>query len=61
MNRIKAKLDRHKGLRLKPYSCTVVKLTISVRCNLDDYGISQKEAYAMLDQKYIQYENKVKA
>jgi hypothetical protein len=61
MNRIKAKLDRPKGLRLKPSRCTAVTLTICVMRNLDDYGISQKEAYAMLDQKYIQDENKVKA
>ena len=48
MNRIKAKLDRHKGLRLKPYSCTAVKLTNGARRNLDDQGISPKKAYAIM-------------
>ena len=48
MNRIKAQLVRHEGLRLKPYRCTAGKLTIGIGRNLDDRGISQKEAYAML-------------
>jgi len=47
MNRIKAQLVRHEGLRLKPYLCTAGKLTIGIGRNLDDRGISQKEAYAM--------------
>ena len=49
MNRIKAQLIRHEGLRLKPYRCTAGKLTIGIGRNLDDRGISQKEAYAMLE------------
>ena len=49
MNRIKAQLVRHEGLRLKPYRCTAGKLTIGYGRNLDDRGISRKEAYAMLD------------
>ena len=49
MNRIKARLVRHEGLRLKPYRCTAGKLTIGIGRNLDDRGISQKEAYAMLE------------
>lgn len=49
MNRIKSQLVRHEGLRLKPYRCTAGKLTIGVGRNLDDCGISQKEAYALLD------------
>ena len=49
MNRIKAQLVRHEGLRLKPYHCTAGKLTIGIGRNLDDRGISQKEAYAMLE------------
>ena len=49
MNRIKAQLVRHEGLRLKPYRCTAGKLTIGIGRNLDDRGISQKEAYAMLE------------
>ncbi|MEF3694618.1 MAG: lysozyme [Candidatus Cloacimonadota bacterium] len=56
MNRIKAQLVRHEGLRLKPYRCTAGKLTIVVMNGFpirsgmtDDCGISQKEAYAMLE------------
>ena len=49
MIRIKSQLVRHEGLRLKPYRCTAGKLTIGVGRNLDDCGISQKEAYALLD------------
>ncbi|MCK9335929.1 MAG: glycoside hydrolase family protein [Candidatus Cloacimonetes bacterium] len=49
MNRIKVQLVRHEGLRLKPYRCTAGKLTIAIGRNLDDRGISQKEAYAMLE------------
>ena len=49
MNRIKAQLVRHEGLRLKPYRCTAGKLTIGIGRNLDDRGISQNEAYAMLE------------
>ncbi len=48
MNRIKAQLIRHEGLRLKPYRCTAGKLTIGIGRNLDDCGISQAEAYVML-------------
>jgi len=49
MNRIKAQLVRHEGLRLKPYRCTAGRLTIGIGRNLDDRGISQKEAYTMLE------------
>ena len=49
LNRIKAQLVRHEGLRLKPYRCTAGKMTIGIGRNLDDRGISQNEAYAMLE------------
>jgi lysozyme len=49
MNRIRAQLVRHEGLRLKPYRCTAGKLTIGIGRNLDDRGISQREAYAMME------------
>jgi len=49
MDRIKEQLVRHEGLRLKPYRCTAGKLTIGIGRNLEDRGISQKEAYAMLE------------
>lgn len=48
MNRIKAKLDRPKGLKWKPYCFTSDKLTIGTGPNLDDQGISPKQAYAIL-------------
>ena len=49
MDRIKEQLIRHEGLRLKPYRCTAGRLTIGIGRNLDDRGISQKEAYTMLE------------
>ncbi|GAB1468254.1 hypothetical protein MASR2M64_09660 [Candidatus Cloacimonadota bacterium] len=49
LERIKEQLVRHEGLRLKPYRCTAGKLTIGIGRNLDDCGISQKEAYLLLE------------
>jgi lysozyme len=49
LERIKEQLLRHEGLRLKPYRCTAGKLTIGVGRNLDANGISQKEAYVLLE------------
>jgi len=49
MNRTQDQLVRHEGLRLKPYRCTAGKLTIGIGRNLDDRGISHREAYAMLE------------
>jgi lysozyme len=56
MNRIKSQLVRHEGLRLKPYRCTAGKLTIGVGRNLNDCGISQKEAYTLLENDIQSYE-----
>lgn len=42
-------LIRHEGLRLKPYTDTVGKMTIGVGRNLSDVGISEDEAMAMLE------------
>lgn len=56
LNRIKAQLVRHEGLMLKPYRCTAGKLTIGVGRNLDDRGITQKEAYAMLESDILDCE-----
>lgn len=42
-------LIRDEGLRLKPYTDSVGKLTIGVGRNLDDVGISEEEARAMLN------------
>ncbi|MDP2172765.1 MAG: hypothetical protein Q8J62_03235 [Candidatus Cloacimonadaceae bacterium] len=49
LERIKEQLLRHEGLRLKPYRCTAGKLTIGIGRNLKDCGISQTEAYVLLE------------
>jgi len=51
MNRelLRSQLERHEGLRLKPYRDTVGKLTVGYGRNLDDVGISRDEADFMLD------------
>jgi len=41
-------LIKHEGLKLKPYHCPAGKLTIGVGRNLEDKGISQKEAVFLL-------------
>lgn len=41
-------IKRHEGLRLKPYQCTADKTTIGYGRNLDDVGISEDEAHALL-------------
>ncbi|MCH2037740.1 MAG: glycoside hydrolase family protein [Rickettsiales bacterium] len=46
---VKKQLKRHEGLRLKPYKCTADKLTIGYGRNLDDVGITEKEADKLLD------------
>lgn len=46
---LKEQLERHEGLRLKPYRDTVGKLTIGYGRNLDDVGIAPEEAELMLD------------
>jgi lysozyme len=42
------KLKEHEGLRLKPYTDTVGKLTVGWGRNLTDVGISEREAGLML-------------
>jgi len=49
LERIKEQLVRHEGLRLKPYRCTAGKLTIGIGRNLDANGISQTEAFMLLE------------
>lgn len=43
-----AELERDEGLRLLPYKDSVGKTTIGIGRNLDDVGISEAEARAML-------------
>ena len=48
METLQQRVARHEGLRLKPYHDTAGKLTIGYGRNLDDDGIRQSEAEAML-------------
>jgi len=52
-------LERHEGLRLKPYRDTVGKLTVGYGRNLDDRGISEDEAGFMLDNDIDQVEQEL--
>ena len=61
LERMKEQLLRHEGLRLKPYRCTAGKLTIGVGRNLDDCGISQKEAFILLESDILQCERQILA
>jgi len=61
LERMKEQLLRHEGMRLKPYRCTAGKLTIGVGRNLDDCGISQKEAYVLLESDIRQCERQILA
>jgi len=49
LKKLADQLIRHEGLRLKPYHCTAGKLTIGVGRNLEDRGISEKEAAMLLE------------
>jgi len=61
MNRqlLRSQLERHEGLRLKPYYDTVGKLTIGYGRNLEDVGISRDEAEFMLDNDIDQVERQL--
>lgn len=48
MKSIEEQLILHEGLRLKPYRCPAGKLTIGVGRNLEDKGLSEKEALFLL-------------
>lgn len=52
-------LIKHEGLRLKPYRDTVGKLTIGVGRNLDDVGITEKEARFMLENDIVRIKKKL--
>lgn len=61
MNRqlLRSQLERHEGLRLKPYLDTVGKLTVGYGRNLEDVGISRDEADFMLDNDMDQVERQL--
>lgn len=46
---IKDLLKKHEGCVLFPYKCTADKITIGYGRNLDDKGITQKEALFLFD------------
>lgn len=46
---LKGLVKRHEGLRLKPYRCTAGKLTIGYGRNLEDVGITEREADILLE------------
>jgi len=41
-------IQKHEGLRLKPYRCSAGKLSIGYGRNLDDVGINKSEACMLL-------------
>ena len=41
-------IKKHEGLELKPYTDTVGKTTIGIGRNLDDVGITEREAEFLL-------------
>ena len=48
LKKLVEQLKDHEGVRLKPYICTAGKLSIGIGRNLDDVGISLREAETML-------------
>tara|TARA_R100000541_G_C1863714_1_gene79677 strand:+ start:42 stop:461 length:420 start_codon:yes stop_codon:yes gene_type:complete len=51
MNKVKLaeQLKKHEGIKLKPYTDTVGKLTLGIGRNLEDKGITEQEALFMLN------------
>ncbi len=47
--KIKTLLIRHEGIRLFPYKCSQKKLTIGIGRNIEEKGITKKEALFLLD------------
>jgi len=47
--KIMQQLVKHEGIRLTPYHCPAGKLTIGVGRNLEDKGITEKEALVLLE------------
>jgi len=49
IKKIADQITTHEGLRLKPYHCPAGKLTIGIGRNLEDKGITEKEALMLLE------------
>lgn len=62
MNRelLRKQLERHEGLRLKPYHDSVGKLTIGYGRNIEDNGITREEADFLLDNDIDQVEEELR-
>ncbi len=54
---LKNRILKHEGLHLKPYRCSAGKLTIGIGRNLDDVGLSQNEAFYLLENDLKSCEN----
>lgn len=59
LHKVKEQLVRHESLKLKPYCCPSGKLTIGVGRNLEDRGISQKEAFILLENDILSCESEL--
>ena len=47
--RLSKQLLYHEGIRLKPYRCSADKLTIGIGRNIEDVGITEEEAFYLLN------------
>ena len=54
INLAKASLIKHEGFRSKVYQCTAGKNTVGVGRNLDDKGITEREAEYLLDNDIVE-------
>ncbi len=54
MTKLRDDLMRDEGLRLKPYKCTAGRWTIGYGRNLEDRGITEKEALVLLENDILQ-------
>jgi lysozyme len=52
-------LIQDEGVKLKPYFCPAGKLTLGVGRNIEDVGISEAEAMAMLDNDIIRVTHQI--
>lgn len=59
LQKVKDQIIEHEGLKLKPYRCPAGKLTIGVGRNLEDMGISQKEAFILLENDIMRCESEL--
>lgn len=59
LDRITNQLVRHEGLQTKIYTCPANKLTIGVGRNLEDRGITEKEAMYLLNNDILKTHNEL--